>query len=214
MRLTITESAATSHCSPVAFQLDAVLLEEHPGYAGPRPGEQHDYRRATLVIEGPGLEVELSGLPPAQDASGATDLGNIDSWMVDEGGWSVLSGDWGTARPPAPCSPAARPRRRIGGPSDHREVPPSAPELRQPVSAAVAPASDHEPTNEPVQRQLGSGGVACSALRLLSKKLRVRVGLRTPLTSWHWCSSHGSVASDLNVPAGEPFPHLSQASAL
>ena len=82
----------------VAFQLDAVLLEEHPGYAGPRPGEQHDYRRATLVIEGPGLEVELSGLPPAQDASGATDLGNIDSWMVDEGGWSVLSGDWGTAR--------------------------------------------------------------------------------------------------------------------
>lgn len=65
-----------------------------------------------------------------------------------------------------------------------------------------------------IQRQLGSGGVACSALRLLSKKLRVRVGLRTPLTSWHWCSSHGSVASDLNVPAGEPFPHLSQDSAL
>lgn len=44
------------------------------------------------------MEVELSGLVPAQDASGSTDLGNIDSWIVDEDGWSVLTGDWGTAR--------------------------------------------------------------------------------------------------------------------
>lgn len=82
----------------VAFQLDAVLLEEHPRYVGPRPGEQHDYRPATLLVEGPCLEVALSGLLPAQDENGATDLGNIDSWTVDEGSWSVLSGNWGTAR--------------------------------------------------------------------------------------------------------------------
>lgn len=90
----------------VAFELEAVLTETHPDYAGPRPGEQYDYRRATLVVEGEHVEVELSGLVPAQDASGSTDLGNIDSWTVDEGGWSVLTGDWGTVR-------VQRPRVRL-----------------------------------------------------------------------------------------------------
>lgn len=82
----------------VTFELEAVLTETHPDYEGPRPGEQYDYRRATLVVEGEHVEVELSGVAPAQDASGSCDLGNIDSWTVDEGGWSVLTGDWGTVR--------------------------------------------------------------------------------------------------------------------
>lgn len=101
----------------VAFELEAVLTETHPDYEGPRPGEQYDYRRATLVVEGEHVEVELSSAAPAQDASGSVDLGNIDSWTVDEGGWSVVTGDWGTVRVQQPqVRLLLRPRQSVGGP--------------------------------------------------------------------------------------------------
>lgn len=81
----------------VAFELDAVLIPDHPEYRGPRVGEQHDYRRAQLLVTGDRVTVELSGLPPAVDASGEADRGHIDTWVVDESGTSTLTGDWGSA---------------------------------------------------------------------------------------------------------------------
>jgi hypothetical protein len=82
----------------VAFALDVVLTEAHPDYQSAKDGEQYDYRLADLVVTGDELHVELSRARPAIDASGETDLGNIDSWCTDADGWSVLEGEWGTVR--------------------------------------------------------------------------------------------------------------------
>ena len=81
----------------VAFELDAVLTPEHPEYRGPRPGEQHDYRHARLLVTGDRATVNLSHLPAAVDASGEADRGHIDAWVVDDNGTSELTGDWGSA---------------------------------------------------------------------------------------------------------------------
>jgi hypothetical protein len=81
----------------LTFELDAVLTPEHAGYKGALQGEQHDYRRARLVLEASQLDYRPSSAPGATDANGEVDLGNIDSWVVDELGWSRLTGDWGTA---------------------------------------------------------------------------------------------------------------------
>ncbi|HEY3924439.1 MAG TPA: hypothetical protein VGL75_07745 [Acidothermaceae bacterium] len=82
----------------LAFDLDVVLTPSHPNYRGAMPGEQHDYRRARLVLTADSLEYEPSGVSPATDATGQHDFGHIDSWAVDESGWSSLEGDWGRAR--------------------------------------------------------------------------------------------------------------------
>ena len=81
----------------LAFDLEAVLTEEHPDYRGPASGEQYDYRRARLVLRGE-VSCNLSGARPATDPNGAHDLGNIDTWTVDGAGVSLLTGDWGEAR--------------------------------------------------------------------------------------------------------------------
>ncbi len=81
----------------LAFDLEAVLTPAHRDYVGPKPGEQHDYRRAHLVITSDGLRCDLSGAPPATDATGQTDLGHIDNWLVEEAGRSLLEGGWGAA---------------------------------------------------------------------------------------------------------------------
>ncbi len=53
-----------------AFQLELVLTEDHPRYQPPRPGEQYCYAPARLVFECAELvELQLSGAPPATDAS-------------------------------------------------------------------------------------------------------------------------------------------------
>jgi hypothetical protein len=82
----------------LAFELDVVLTPNHPDYRGATPGEQHDYRRARLVLAAESFDYELSGLPPATDTTGRQDFGHIDSWIVEDTGWSLLEGDWGTAR--------------------------------------------------------------------------------------------------------------------
>ena len=81
----------------LAFDLDAVLTQEHPEYRGPTSGEQYDYRRARLTLLGP-VSCALSGAPPATSADGTEDMGNIDSWTVDAAGVSLLEGGWGEAR--------------------------------------------------------------------------------------------------------------------
>src|SRR4051794_3735116 len=72
----------------LTFALDAVLTPEHPSYRGAQPGEQHDYRRASLVLAGSQLDYRPSRQPGSVDATGEVDFGNIDSWVVDEQGWS------------------------------------------------------------------------------------------------------------------------------
>ena len=81
----------------LAFDLDVVLTEGHPEYTGPAAGEQYDYRRARLTLQG-AVTCTLSGRPPATDATGEQDLGNIDSWLIDDAGTSLLAGDWGEAQ--------------------------------------------------------------------------------------------------------------------
>ncbi len=87
----------------LAFDLDVVLTPSHPKYVGPVPGKQHDYRRAHLVVTGDELHVDLSGAPPAIGPSDETDLGHIDTWLVEDSGRSVLEGDWGTASVVSPA---------------------------------------------------------------------------------------------------------------
>ncbi len=81
------------------FELDVVLTPQHRSYSSPRPGEQYCYRRATLLLTSlcP-ISYQPSEAPPAMDASGERDLGNIDSFTaVDWDGrdaWQ-LAGEWG-----------------------------------------------------------------------------------------------------------------------
>lgn len=82
----------------IAFRIEAVLLPGHPAYADPKPGEVYCFRSGWLsVASSEAVSVELSGAQPAVDASGATDLGNIDGFAeVSDDLW-VLEGDWGRA---------------------------------------------------------------------------------------------------------------------
>jgi hypothetical protein len=87
----------------VTFDLDLVLTPEDPSYHPPQRGEQHCYVRASLVISSPeGLTFNRSEAPPAVDASGEKDFGNIDSFTnVGEDRWQI-EGCWGTLEV---CSP-------------------------------------------------------------------------------------------------------------
>lgn len=81
------------------FDLEAVLTEQHPAWARPKPGEVHCYRRVELVFRQPeAVEwVERMTGPPAVDASGEADLGHIDSFLWDAA-FFELEGDWGHVR--------------------------------------------------------------------------------------------------------------------
>lgn len=83
----------------IEFSLDAVLTPSHPAYRPPAPNEKYCYRRGQLVVasvERP--RVRRSGAPPATDATGERDFGNIDFlYPVDADGrdmWA-MGGDWG-----------------------------------------------------------------------------------------------------------------------
>jgi hypothetical protein len=79
----------------VTFVLDAVLTPGHPGWAEPGPDEQHCYVPATLTLAG---ATEVRWLRRSartyRDATGATDLGNIDRLVLDGDHYEV-AGDWG-----------------------------------------------------------------------------------------------------------------------
>jgi hypothetical protein len=77
------------------FVLELVLLEGHPLYRPPAPGEQHCYRPARLVF----ADVRQINwierhIRPFRDAADEVDYGNIDA-MYERAGVYHLEGDWG-----------------------------------------------------------------------------------------------------------------------
>ena len=83
----------------LSLRLETVLTPEHPLYEPPKPGQQHCYRLGWLSLraEDP-MDIRLSGNPPATDATGERDFGNVDSFVFNpaENRWE-LEGDWGRA---------------------------------------------------------------------------------------------------------------------
>lgn len=78
----------------VTFEVEAVLTPDHARYASPGPGEQYCCAAGRLTVSSPSLALTLSGSAPAIDASGSTDLGNIDTFAQAGGSWH-LEGEWG-----------------------------------------------------------------------------------------------------------------------
>ena len=78
------------------FDMEAVLTEDHPQWHPPKPGEQYAYKRVALVFAKPRRVqwAERMHGPPAVDASGEVDYGNIDVFTWD-GTRFELQGDWG-----------------------------------------------------------------------------------------------------------------------
>jgi hypothetical protein len=83
----------------LAIRIEAVLTPEHSRYEPPKPGEQHCYRSGWLSVRADSIEIILSGRPPATDATGEADFGNVDAFAFDptDDHWK-LEGDWGYAR--------------------------------------------------------------------------------------------------------------------
>lgn len=81
----------------IRFRLHAVLTQDHPDYQPPGPGEQYCMAYGWLifdnVVEVHGLQ-QFAALPPAVDATGEEDKGNIDSLKRHEDYWKV-GGSWG-----------------------------------------------------------------------------------------------------------------------
>lgn len=78
-----------------AFALDAVLTPENPRYQHPKPDEQYCYVLGKLEFHQVTAVKWLSrSAQQYTDASGAVDLGNIDSRSFAEGLY-VAVGDWG-----------------------------------------------------------------------------------------------------------------------
>lgn len=73
-----------------------VLRASHHLYRPPRRGEQYCYRLGQMTF---GAVTDLSwtsqGAPPAKDASGSLDYGNIDYMEIPEPGHYRLGGDFG-----------------------------------------------------------------------------------------------------------------------
>jgi hypothetical protein len=81
------------------FVVEAVLTETHAHWRPPRPGEQYCYHRVELVFSRPRSVEWLKRMegPPAVDASGEVDFGNIDAFRWDASVFE-LEGDWGAVR--------------------------------------------------------------------------------------------------------------------
>lgn len=79
----------------VAFSMDFVLTPEHKDFRPPGPEASYCYRRGRLTFSGVTRCLWADqGAPPARDATGEIDFGNIDSFEWDDAGY-VLQGDWG-----------------------------------------------------------------------------------------------------------------------
>lgn len=77
------------------FTLEFVLTPRHPDYRPPRQDEQHCYRRGELIFGGvTALRWTGQGSPPARDATGEIDYGNIDTYEWDAAS-DRLTGEWG-----------------------------------------------------------------------------------------------------------------------
>ena len=86
------------HADVLVFRLDAVLTPDHAAYLPPRPGEQYCYAFGDLVFRDV-VRVDWVSKSACRftDATGETDLGNIDSLKFD-GSVYALQGDWGGVR--------------------------------------------------------------------------------------------------------------------
>jgi hypothetical protein len=80
----------------IEFDMEFVLREGHPLYEPPSSGEQYCYHRGRLTIDNvKSLNWTDQGSPPAVDASGELDFGNIDALFVG-GGQVRAEGLWGS----------------------------------------------------------------------------------------------------------------------
>jgi hypothetical protein len=80
--------------SRVEFDMEFVLLENHPNYAAPLIGEKYCYRRGLIRLDNCSDKFFQRSLNVNSDADGEIDLGNID--IFDRTGDLItLSGDWG-----------------------------------------------------------------------------------------------------------------------
>lgn len=77
----------------LTLDLVVVLSPSHPVYRGPRDGDDHDRRPAQLRLITDRVVADL-----AQPVDAAAQLGTITSWLIDDDGWSLIDGSWGTAR--------------------------------------------------------------------------------------------------------------------
>lgn len=89
----------------LTFAIEAVLTPRHPDYRPPAPAEQRCYRDAQLVL-GPATAIRWIHRTHAAytDATGETDLGNIDS-LTFSGDHYEISGDWGEVHVTATAFP-------------------------------------------------------------------------------------------------------------
>lgn len=84
-----------AHPASLVVVLDLVLTVEHLDYRDPIDGEQYCYRRGSLTFGGISeCRWSEQGRPPAVDATGERDYGNIDTFEWDNGRY-ILEGDWG-----------------------------------------------------------------------------------------------------------------------
>lgn len=88
--LDIEESAGE-----LRFRMEVVLREGHPAFKDPPPHEQYCFAPGTLAFRGAKdiLWSERNEVKSV-DASGESDLGNIDQLYLEKGRYH-LSGDWG-----------------------------------------------------------------------------------------------------------------------
>jgi len=79
----------------VTFRLEAVLTPEHPAYREPPAGRHHCYATGDLIFaDATHVEWVRRSDHRFTDASGDTDLGNVDVVRIDGNG-IVVEGDWG-----------------------------------------------------------------------------------------------------------------------
>ena len=84
-----------AHPASVQFSVDFVLTPEHPEYCPPGADESYCCRRGWLRFSGVTRCLWANqGAPPARDATGEVDYGNIDSFAWDTASY-LLEGDWG-----------------------------------------------------------------------------------------------------------------------
>jgi hypothetical protein len=81
------------------FDVEAVLTESHPDWHPPKDREVYAYKRLALVFARPRQVTWLRRMsgPPAVDASGEVDYGNIDLFEWENDTYE-LEGEWGRVR--------------------------------------------------------------------------------------------------------------------
>ncbi|WP_222718992.1 hypothetical protein [Actinokineospora xionganensis] len=80
------------------FKGEFVLIEHHPAYRAPTPGEQYCYADGWLVIPNTTrVEWNRRSTQHFTDAAGEEDLGNIDYLHRVDDHW-LIGGDWGEVR--------------------------------------------------------------------------------------------------------------------